>query len=201
MTHMPSDKVPSVGPEPFDVIGSSLEGLLAAAARGNEQAFASLYDRTASRVYGMVLRVIRDPAQAAEVTQDVYLEVWRQSTRFDATKSAVVPWLLLIAHRRAVDRVRSAQSAATRDNRYIELNTERPYDNVSEQVETTLEAQRVRKVMNDLTDAQREAVSLAYFGGYTHNEVAELLNVPLGTVKTRIRDGLIRLRDALGVPS
>jgi RNA polymerase sigma-70 factor (ECF subfamily) len=188
-------------PSPPDATEASLEDLLAASARGDELAFARLYDQTSARVYGMVLRVIRDAAQSAEVTQDIYLELWRQSARFDRTKSALVPWLLMIAHRRAVDRVRSAQSSAVRDNRYAELNTERPYDNVSEQVETSLEAQRVRKVMNDLTEAQREAVSLAYFGGYSHSEVAELLHIPLGTVKTRIRDGLIRLRDALGVPS
>lgn len=179
----------------------SLEDLLAASARGDQRAFAALYDQTSPRVYGMVLRVVRDPAQSAEVTQDVYLEVWRQSARFDPTRSALLPWLLMIAHRRAVDRVRSAQSAVVRDNRYAELSTDRPYDEVSEQVETSLEAQRVRKVMSGLTEVQREAVSLAYFGGYTHTEVAELLHVPLGTVKTRIRDGLIRLRDALGVPS
>ncbi|MBV9820939.1 MAG: RNA polymerase subunit sigma, partial [Actinobacteria bacterium] len=87
------------------------EELVAASARGDEQAFAELYDQSSARVYGMVLRVVRDPAQAAEVTQDVYLEVWRQSARFDPSKSAVLPWLLMIAHRRAVDRVRSAQSA------------------------------------------------------------------------------------------
>ncbi|MEO7260925.1 MAG: ECF RNA polymerase sigma factor SigK [Jatrophihabitantaceae bacterium] len=177
----------------------TLEELVSAAARGDEQAFAELYDQTSSRVYGMVVRVIRDPAQAAEVTQDIYLEVWRQSTRFDAGKGGVLPWLLMIAHRRAVDRVRSAQSAMVRDDKYALLHEERPYDSVSEQVQTSFEAQRVRKVLGDLTPAQREAVTLAYFGGYTHTEVAELLKVPLGTVKTRIRDGLIRMRDALGV--
>ncbi len=188
-----SSKVRSTGTAP------TLEELIAAAARGNEQAFADLYDQTSSRVYGMVLRVIRDAAQAAEVTQDIYLEVWKQSARFDAGKGAVLPWLLMIAHRRAVDRVRSAQSSIVRDDKYAMLNEERPYDSVSEQVQTSLEAQRVHKVLHDLTPAQREAVSLAYFGGYTHSEVAELLKIPLGTVKTRIRDGLIRMRDALGV--
>jgi RNA polymerase sigma-70 factor (ECF subfamily) len=205
MTSMRSAKVPSIGLTAVEGTGSSsrdeLADLLAASARGDERAFADLYDRTSSRVYGMVLRVIRDAAQAAEVTQDVYLEVWRQSARFDPSRSAVMPWLLMIAHRRAVDRVRSAQSAVVRDSKYAELNTERPYDSVSEQVHSSLEAQRVRKVLDDLTEAQREAVSLAYFGGYTHSEVAELLHIPLGTVKTRIRDGLIRLRDALGVTS
>jgi RNA polymerase sigma-70 factor (ECF subfamily) len=177
----------------------SPEQLLAASARGDEQAFARLYDLTSSRVYGMVLRVVRDPAQSAEVTQDVYLEVWRQSARFDSTKSAVLPWLLMIAHRRAVDRVRAAQSAIVRDDKYATLTEDRPFDTVSEQVQSSLEAQRVRKVLHELTPAQREAVSLAYFGGYTHSEVSQLLKIPLGTVKTRIRDGLIRMRDALGV--
>jgi RNA polymerase sigma-70 factor (ECF subfamily) len=177
----------------------SLEELMTAASRGDERAFAELYDQTSPRVYGMVLRVIRDPSQAAEVTQDIYLEVWRQSARFDAGKGGVLPWLLMIAHRRAVDRVRSAQSAMVRDDKYAVLHEERPYDSVSEQVQTSLDAQRVRKVLGDLTPAQREAVTLAYLGGYTHTEVAELLKVPLGTVKTRIRDGLIRMRDALGV--
>ena len=177
----------------------SLEELLAASSRGDERSFAQLYDLTSPRVYGMVLRVVRDAAQSAEVTQDIYLEVWRQSARFDSSKGAVLPWLLMIAHRRAVDRVRAAQSSVVRDDKYAVLNEERPFDSVSEQVQTSLEAQRVRKVLNDLTPAQREAVSLAYFGGYTHSEVAELLKIPLGTVKTRIRDGLIRMRDALGV--
>jgi RNA polymerase sigma-70 factor (ECF subfamily) len=177
----------------------TLEDLMAAAARGDEAAFATVYDQTSARAYGMVLRVVRDPAQAAEVTQDVYLEVWRQSARFDAGKGGVLPWLLMIAHRRAVDRVRAAQSAIVRDDKYATLTEDRPFDTVSEQVQTSLEAQRVRRVLGDLTPAQREAVTLAYFGGYTHTEVAELLKVPLGTVKTRIRDGLIRMRDALGV--
>jgi RNA polymerase sigma-70 factor (ECF subfamily) len=181
--------------------GVVLQDLLAASARGDEQAFAELYDQTSSRVYGMVLRVVRDPAQAAEVTQDVYLEVWRQSARFDSQRGSVMPWLLMIAHRRAVDRVRAAQASVVRDNRYAEMNTERDYDQVSEQVQASLEAQRVRKVLDGLTAPQREAVSLAYFGGYTHSEVSELLHLPLGTVKTRIRDGLIRMRDALGVTS
>lgn len=181
--------------------GGELAGLLARSSRGDEQAFARLYDLTSARVYGLVLRVVRDAAQAAEVTQDVYLEVWRQSARFDSGRGSVLGWLLMIAHRRSVDRVRSAQASAIRDDRFAGLHTERPYDQVSEQVHGSIEAQRVRRVLTDLTDAQREAVSLAYFGGYTHSEVADLLSIPLGTAKTRIRDGLIRMRDALGVTS
>jgi RNA polymerase sigma-70 factor (ECF subfamily) len=192
----------SSGPEPGRGGSTAvLNELLAAAARGDEQAFAALYDHTSARVYGMVLRVLRDPAHAAEVTQDVYLEVWKQAARFDSAQGSVMPWLLMIAHRRAVDRVRAAQASVERDTRYSEANTERDYDQVSEQVQASLEAQRVRKVLAGLTDAQRQAISLAYFGGYSHTEVAELLKIPLGTVKTRIRDGMIRMRDALGVPA
>ena len=176
-----------------------MEDLIALSARGDERAFAELYDRTSSRVYGMVLRVVRDAAQSAEVTQDIYLEVWRQAARFDSTKSGVLPYLLMIAHRRAVDRVRAAQASVVRDDKYATLNEDRPYDSVSELAQSNLEGQRVRKVLDGLTAPQREAISLAYFGGYTHSEVAELLKLPLGTVKTRIRDGLIRMRDALGV--
>lgn len=176
-----------------------LAGLLAAAARGDEQAFAALYDRTSPRVYGMVLRVVRDPAQAAEVTQDVYLQVWREAARFDPELGSVLSWLLMIAHRRAVDRVRSARAATLREDQYALRQADRPYDEVSEQVHAGLEAQRVHKALRDLTDTQREAINLAYFAGYTHREVAALLDLPLGTAKTRIRDGLIRLRDALGV--
>lgn len=178
---------------------ASLESLIALAARGDEGAFAQLYDRTSGRVYGMVLRVVRDAAQSAEVTQDIYLELWRNAARFDAGKGGVLPYLLMIAHRRAVDRVRAAQASVVRDDRYASLNEDRPYDSVAETAQTNLEAQRVRKVMEGLTEPQREAIGLAYFGGYTHSEVAELLKLPLGTVKTRIRDGLIRMRDALGV--
>ena len=178
---------------------TTLEELLALSARGDERAFAELYDRTSSRVYGMVLRVVRDAAQSAEVTQDIYLEIWRTAARFDADKSGVLPYLLMIAHRRAVDRVRAAQASVVRDDKYATLNEDRPYDSVAETAQTNLEGQRVRKVLDGLTPPQREAISLAYFGGYTHTEVAELLKLPLGTVKTRIRDGLIRMRDALGV--
>lgn len=185
--------------QPASDSATHLAELLAASARGDERAFAELYDLTASRVYGMVLRIVRDRAQSAEVTQDVYLQVWRESSRFDPAVGSAPGWLLMIAHRRAIDRVRSDHSARRRDDRYASLNTVGAYDQVAEQAHASLDAQRVHKVLSELTDVQREAVSLAYFGGYTHREVADLLHIPLGTVKTRIRDGLIRLRDALGV--
>lgn len=185
--------------EPSDGPAAQLPRLLAASARGDQQAFAQVYDLTSARIYGMVLRVVRDRAQAAEVTQDVYLQVWLEAARFDPAAGTALAWLLMIAHRRAVDRVRSAQSATRREDRYATAQTERPYDQVAEAAHANLDAQRVRRVLAELTDVQRQALQLAYFGGYTHREVADLLQIPVGTAKTRIRDGLIRLRDTLGV--
>lgn len=173
--------------------------LLARSSRGDETAFAQLYDLTSARVYGLARRVVRDPAQAEEVAQEAYLEIWRQSARYDASRGSALAWMLTIVHRRAVDRVRSAESAQDRDRRYAAVGEGPAYDVVSEAVAARLDSVRVRRALESLTEVQREALTLAYFGGYTHREVSDLLGVPLGTVKTRMRDGLIRLRDTLGV--
>jgi RNA polymerase sigma-70 factor (ECF subfamily) len=176
-----------------------LAGLMARSARGDSEAFAALYDSLAGPVHGMVLRVLRDPSQSEEVTQEVLVEVWRQASRYAPERGSVRAWVLTMAHRRAVDRVRSSQASIDREQRVARAETDRPYDEVTEVVEQRLEAEQVRRALGVLTDVQREAVTLAYYGGYTHREVAELLDVPLGTVKTRLRDGLIRLRDEMGV--
>jgi len=173
--------------------------LLSRAARGHEDAFAVLYDETVTRIHGVILRVLRAPDMAAEVTQDVFVEIWRQSGRYSPEKGGVLTWMTTIAHRRAVDRVRAANSETARDDKYAALNVEPAFDRVWEVVERRIDTQRVRKAMESLTEIQREAITLAYFGGYSQNEVAQLLQLPLGTVKSRIRDGLIGLRDALGV--
>lgn len=173
--------------------------LMTRTARGDDQAFAGLYEALAGPVYGMVLRVLRDPAQSEEVTQEVLVEVWRQASRFSRERGSVRSWVLTVAHRRAVDRVRSAQASTNREERVGRASHEREFDVVSDAVEHRLEAEQVRTALNVLTDLQREAVGLAYYGGYTHREVSELLDVPLGTIKTRLRDGLIRLRDEMGV--
>lgn len=178
-----------------------LSELLRASARGDERAFAELYDATSRRLYGLVVRVVRDPAQAEEVAQEAFLEIWRTSARFDPAKGSAMSWMMTIAHRKAVDRVRSAEAASRRDQTYDATTQERAYDITAEEVERSLEGQRVRNALESLTETQRGAVQLAYFGGYTHNEVAALLGIPLGTAKTRIRDGLIRLRDTLGMQS
>lgn len=172
--------------------------LLKRCARGDRDAFAELYDLTSRRVYGLVLRVVRDPAQAEEVAQEVYLELWRTASRYEPERGSAVAWLLTIAHRKAVDRVRSAEAASRRESTYHQRNRSVDHDTTAEAVHASLEARRVRAALADLTDVQREAVQLAYFGGYTHTEVAAMLDLPLGTAKTRIRDGLIRLRDTIG---
>jgi RNA polymerase sigma-70 factor, ECF subfamily len=176
--------------------GRDLAALLALVARGDQGAFATVYDRSAAQVFGLVCRVVRDPAQSEEVTQEVMLEVWRTASRFDPHRGSALAWLMTMAHRRAIDRVRSGQAAAERELRATAAATD--YDVVAEEVETRLDAQRVRRCLGSLTELQRESVTLAYYGGYTYREVASLLGVAVGTVKTRMRDGLIRLRDCLG---
>jgi RNA polymerase sigma-70 factor (ECF subfamily) len=179
--------------------GTSSEDLVRAVAGGNVGAFELLYDRIAGSVLGVVRRVVRDPAQSEEVAQEVLVEVWRTAARFDPALGGAATWVLTMAHRRGGERVRASQAATDRDVRAARLDRARDFDQVSEAVESTLEREQVRQALGALTDLQREAVQLAYYGGYTQREVAEILDVPLGTVKTRMRDGLIRLRDALGV--
>ena len=178
---------------------AALGELLRRSARGDEQAFAQLYDATSARVYGLALRVVRDPAQAQEVTQEAYLETWRTASRFDPAKGSAISWLMTIAHRKGVDRVRSAEAASRRDTSYHDTNITVDHDSTADAAETAFEARRVRTALKGLTTVQREAITLAYYGGYTHTEVATMLDLPVGTAKTRIRDGMIRLRDALGV--
>ncbi len=175
------------------------ERLLDAVAGGDQAAFAQLYDHYERSVFGIVLAVLRDPAQAEEVAQEIFLEIWRTATRYDPDRGAARTWILTMAHRRAIDRVRSEQSSRDRIDRVGSEGQARPYDEVSEQVELALEHDQVRAALDTLSDLQRQAVELAYFNGHTYREVAEILDTPLGTIKTRMRDGLIRLRHALGV--
>jgi RNA polymerase sigma-70 factor (ECF subfamily) len=178
-----------------------LVDLLKACGRGDQAAFARLYDATSSRVVGLAVRVVRDPAQAEEVAQEAFLEIWKTSGRFDPAKGSPLAWLLTIVHRKAVDRVRSAEASTRRDTTYHQRNQPVEHDSTAETATASLEARRVRQALASLTPVQREALELAYFGGYTHTEVATMLDLPVGTAKTRIRDGLIRLRDTMGVGS
>lgn len=176
----------------------TLERLLTRVARGDATAFPPLYDALAGRVYGLVRQVVRDPAQSEEVTQEAMLDIWRTATRYDPSRASVVTWALTIGHRRAVDRVRAEESAGARDDRYAADTAAPAYDEVSEGAITRVEAEQVRRCLSALTELQRESVTLAYYGGHSYREVAQLLDANLSTVKARMRDGLIRLRDCLG---
>ncbi|GAB2531087.1 sigma-70 family RNA polymerase sigma factor [Paramicrobacterium agarici] len=175
--------------------------LLSAVATGDQQAFGDLYDAVAARVHGLVRRVLVDDAQSEEVTQEVFLELWQSAPRFDSSRGSALGWIFTLAHRRAVDRVRSAQSSRERDERIAKRDIDTAYDPVSEEGDARVESQRVHRAMMQLSDSQREAITLAYYGGFSQSEIAERLNTPIGTVKTRLRDGMIRLRDLLGVTS
>jgi RNA polymerase sigma-70 factor, ECF subfamily len=172
-----------------------LNVLVAEVAVGDQGAFAKLYDAMSPAVYGLALRVVRDPSRAEEVAQEVFMTVWQQATRFDASRGSALTWILTITHRRAVDVVRHSEAATRRDN--IAAVRESGFDDVSETVILRDEQTQVRKCLDSLTSLQHEAVKLAYFNGYTYSEVATLLKAPLATIKTRMRDGLIRLRDCM----
>ncbi|MFF4894505.1 sigma-70 family RNA polymerase sigma factor [Micromonospora chersina] len=176
-----------------------VEELLQRVGRGDEVAFASLYDVVAPKVLGLARRVLRDPGLAEEVAQEALVQVWRTAARFDPGRGSALGWVLTVAHRRAVDRVRSEQALADRTQRAAAAGMEVPFDEVAESVSARLDREQVRRCLGGLTALQREAVTLAYYGGYTYREVAEQLKSPLPTIKTRMRDGLIRMRDCLGV--
>jgi RNA polymerase sigma-70 factor (ECF subfamily) len=175
------------------------EQLMGLVAKGDEAAFERLYPLVAGSVLGMVRRVVRDPGQSEEVAQEVLVELWRTAPSYDPAKGSALTWALTMAHRRAVDRVRSAQASTQREARVGAESVRREFDEVAEAVATNLEREQVRRCLGSLTELQRESIVLAYYGGRTYTEVATVLRAPLGTVKTRLRDGLIRLRDCLGV--
>lgn len=181
--------------------GPDLQELLGMVARGDQDAFSQVYEAVCGPVLGLVRGVLRDPAQSEEVAQEVLVEVWRTASRFQSARGSAMNWVLTLAHHRAVDRVRSAEATAAREHKAALLDRTPAFDDVTEQVETRLEREQVRRCMRTLSELQRESVTLAYYRGLTYREVAELLAAPLGTIKTRLRDGLIRLRDCLGVSS
>lgn len=185
-------------PAGYDAPGTDpMAVLLRRAGRGDQLAFERLYDALAPMVHGVVLKVVRDPSQSDEVTQEVFVELWRLAARYDTAKGSVKAWASTVAHRRAIDRVRSEQASRNRMAKDVS-SVMPPHDVVVSEVESTFEQARVRHALGQLSPLQREAVELAYFGGHTYREVAVLLDAAEGTIKTRIRDGMIRLRDELG---
>jgi RNA polymerase sigma-70 factor (ECF subfamily) len=174
---------------------ADVDALMGRIARGDSHAFEALYDELSASVFGLARRVVRDPVRAEDVTQEVFLEVWRKASRFDRSLGKAKTWVMTIAHRRAVDAVRRNEAAKRSDTQGVpdEVSHDEPGDSVIEAEEHGA----VRECLETLTDLQLESVRLAYFNGYTYNEVATLLEKPLPTIKTRMRDGLIRLRDCL----
>lgn len=174
-----------------------LVDLLVRSAAGDVEAFAEFYDRTSARVHGMVLRVLRDPGYSEETTQEVYLQVWRGAVAYRPAEGTPIAWLLSIAHRRAVDRVRSESSASRRDSDYGARELIDIGDEVSDEVQAREAGRRLRRCLETLSTRQAEAVGLAYYGGLSYSEVADRLTIGLPAVKSRIRDGLKRLRGCL----
>ncbi|MGA9490551.1 MAG: sigma-70 family RNA polymerase sigma factor [Mycobacterium sp.] len=176
-----------------------LDSLLHRVARRDADAFATLYDHTRSRVYGLVARVLRDAGYSEETTQEIYLEVWRSAAAFDSSKGSALSWLMTMAHRRAVDRVRAEQSAGQRESRYGAATVERSGDLVADSAIAADERRRVAECLDSLTDVQRQCIDLAYYSGLTYAEVSQRLSANLSTIKSRMRDALRGLRGCLGV--
>lgn len=187
------------GPVTPPVAGADLDALLRRVAQRDRAAFAAFYDATRSRVYGMVVRVLRDRGYSEETTQDIYLQVWRTAESYDPASGSALAWLLTLAHRRAVDRVRSEQAASQRESRYGAASVERETDYVSDAVISGEERERVAACLDGLTEVQRECIELAYYQGLTYIQVSERLSANLATVKSRMRDALRGLRNCLGV--
>jgi RNA polymerase sigma-70 factor, ECF subfamily len=201
MTHAAEESDGRVG-ERAPSTASILSDALRRCAAGDQAAFAEVYDASSARAFGLALRVLRDHAQAEESVQEAYLQVWRQSSRFDPARGSAISWILMIVHGTAVSQVRSSQARSNREEVYERqvdpLRVGRD-DPTGAAADANMDAGRVREALSQLTDLQRTAIELAYFEGRTHTEVAGLIGIPLGTAKTRIRDGLLRLRDVMAV--
>jgi RNA polymerase sigma-70 factor (ECF subfamily) len=180
-------------------VTAELDALLRQVARQDPDAFAAFYDQTRSRVFGLVTRVLRDPGYSEETTQDVYLQVWRSASNYDPSAGSPMAWLLTLAHRRAVDRVRSEQAASTRESRYGAASVDPPSDHVSDAVLLSDERRQVLECLDSLTDTQRECIQLAYYDGLTYVQVSDRLAANLATIKSRMRDAIRGLRRCLGV--
>ena len=198
LSSVPPLPEPNESPENHSASGSP-EEMLRLTALGDERAFELLYDAFAGRVFGLARRIVRNPSQAEEVAQEVFLEIWRRASRFDPAKGSATSWVMTMTHARSVDRVRSAQASTDREFKVAYASHEIEIDSVVDAVESAFERKAVQKCLGALTELQRESITLAYYSGYTYREVAELLTTPLPTIKTRLRDGMIRLRDCLGV--
>ena len=181
------------------LVTTDLEELLRQVAQRDVEAFAALYDRTRARVFGLVTRVLRDPGYSEETTQEVYLQVWRTASDYNPSAGSPLAWLMTLAHRRAVDRVRSEQASSQRESRYGAANLDPPSDQVADSVILRDERRQVADCLGSLTDVQRECIQLAYYDGLTYAQVSERLSANLATIKSRMRDGIRGLRKCWGI--
>jgi RNA polymerase sigma-70 factor (ECF subfamily) len=188
---------PGSGPE----VRTDLDRLLGAVARGEFGAFDLVYEQLREPIHHQVRAVLRDQAQSEEVTQEVLLELWRTAVRYNAAKGSASAWALTIARRRAIDRVRRTEASVAREQRVALSAAQAVQANHADEIAAgaidTIDRERLLRCVDQLTDRQREAITLAFYGGHTYSEVASILGVPLGTVKARIRDAIIKLRDAM----
>lgn len=191
---MPGSSTPDLLPDLLPDPVCPLHQLLLEARQGVEESFEELHRRTSGRVHAVVLRVVRSPELASEVSQETYLEVWQQADRYRADRATVLGWITMIARRRAIDRVRSITRTLGQERRYALGTAERHGDDHAERVVAQLDAARLRPLLAALSALQREALTLVYLERRSPQEVALLLGAPLSTVKTRLRDGLAQLR-------
>ncbi len=186
----------SAGPVPRDAIWA---GLVARMAAGDQDALARLYDETSGILYALALRILRAKEDAEEVVLDAYGKAWRLSGSFDASRGSVMTWLIMMTRSIAIDRIRSGAARAEKTESLDEPHHQAPSGDLDPEIQTYFEQQRtrVRAALANLPEEQRVTIELAFFGGFSHSELAERLGVPLGTVKTRVRLGLGRLRGYL----
>ncbi|WP_235861373.1 sigma-70 family RNA polymerase sigma factor [Tersicoccus phoenicis] len=189
----------TTSPEPARGSDAHLETLMDRVASGDQDAFSALYDATSGHMFAVIERVLRNRALSEEVLQDAYVQIWQNAGAYEAGRGRVITWCLTLAHRRAVDRVRSVRASRERELAQGAKEYQESYDDVEDTVTTRLESERVDRAMEDLNTGQVTVIKLAYYGGYTQQEIARITDLPLGTVKTRIRDGMKRLRTRLGV--
>lgn len=181
----------------MDILGATDEDLLARVGGGDREAFSELYRRWAPRLLALAARILVDRHQAEEVLQDALLEVWRTAPSFDPAKGSARAWLVTLVRRRAIDRVRSSEAARRREERRPDEDL--PFDSTAEAVHASIAATEVRAALEALGEPHKSTVELAYFAGLTHTQIAEATATPLGTVKSRIRDGVARLGTLMGV--
>lgn len=176
--------------------------LIAQMKSGDERAFTTFYDRVAPGLFSMIYAILHDQKESEDVLQESFLQMWKRTATYDASRSSLFTWAVMIARHKAIDRLRSRQRQARLSEAVASeaepMATSAPSDRADNALARTDERERVRAALSQIGEAQREAIDLAFFGGLTQTQISERLGAPLGTVKARIRRGLLALREVLG---